>query len=287
LRRGWLALSFRWLLLWLASCASSPTSHVGPVTGLTAGGAFSCSQAGVQTPTGWIVPEFRVVSLDVGNGYLLVGGGVPAERGNVAVYTPDGVHLTTRQLTEDLVYSVALHPSKPVAAVGCADGSVQLLSIPDLEILDELTAHTAPCRVVRFSDDGRLFATGGLDGLVYLYVEPEPKKWVLKEHTAGVECLQFHGAKLYSGARDGKVRLHDHGTFVRTYQRLGERVHGLSLRDGIVFAGMADGRIMALHPNQATAREVGRTGPLFSIATGTNTLIAGTDAGVRLVSDVK
>ncbi len=281
MRQGSLAL----LLLWLSSCASLPTAHVGPVTGLAGGGAFSCSQAGVRTPTGWIVPEFRVVSLDVGNGYLLVGGGVPAERGNVALYTPGGAHVTTRQLTEDLVYSIAIHPSKPMAAVGCADGSVQMLSLPDLEVFGELTAHSAPCRVVQFSNDGRSFATGGLDGLVYLYAEPEPKKWVLKEHTAGVECLQFHGTKLYSGARDGKVRLHNGGTFVRTYQRLGERVHGLSLRDDMVFAGMADGRVMALHPDKATAREVGRTGPLFSIATGAKTLIAGTDAGVRLVSD--
>ena len=264
-----------------------PTAHVGPVTAIVpaaSGGAFSCSQAGVETPDKtWVRPSFRPTSIDVSADHLLVGGGDPAEQGDIALFTPTGSLVARKRIGQDLVYAVAIHPAQEYAAVGSADGSVQLVGLKKLSSRRQLVKHTAPCRAVCFSADGKLLATAGLDGLIYLYELDSGTRHTLKEHTAGVECLHFattgNGThnRLFSGARDGKVRIHDRASLVRTYQGLRQRVLGLATVKGTVLAGLSDGRIVRLNPKDATyevADDIKQ--PLFSMAATNTGLVIGT-----------
>jgi WD40 repeat protein len=267
------------LLSLLCGCASTPLAHVGPVTGVVieSGEVFACSQAGVQTAETWIHPSFRVTCIDVRGDRLLAGGGDPAESGNVALYSRGGEKIAECAVTDDLVYAVAIHPDGTAATVGCADGSVHVLSLPTLRVIGAKTRHTAPCRVVRYSADGKFLATGGLDGLVYFHDLNAGTTHVIKDHTAGVECLILLGARVYSGARDGKVRVHNRDRLVRTYQGMRQPVLALTTRNDEVLAGLRDGRILRLNPSDATHHPVASVKPpLFSLTASDDRLFVGT-----------
>lgn len=262
----------------LAGCAVAPAHHIGPVTDVVfdGGEVFACSQAGVRAGSRWVQPSFRATSIDVCGSRLLAGGGDPGESGSVALYSREGRRIAERTVADDMVYSVSIHPDGESAAVGCADGSVRLLSLPTLKVTGDKTRHTAPCRVVRFSTDGKWLATGGLDGLIYLHDLASGVEHVIKDHTAGIECLIFHNGHIYSGARDGKVRLHDRARLVRTYQCQRQPVVALTVQNNRVIAGLSNGQIQELHPYDATCDSIGSIAPpLFTLAAGQDELIIG------------
>ena len=236
-----------WLPGCLAACALSPATHVGPVTATAMVGErrFECSQAGVfeAGPSGPRLladPGFRPFALagregDAQRGALLLaGGGTPAQSGELALLDLDGRVAARRQLAQDLVYAVALAPSADQAAAACADGVVRVLHLPDLEPEPTSWRHAGPAVAVAFSPDGALLASGGHDGVVLLGTPGAESPRALLDHTAAVTCLLWTpDGRLASGARDGKVRLHDRsGRLLHTWQRLGGAITQLAVRGG-------------------------------------------------------
>ena len=296
------------LTLLLAGCASTPQTpahHVGPVTGIGCGVIvldekwpmiYSCSQAGVlqrdyEAQTRHVGDVgFRAFDVVVQHGpftglRVLVGGGRPARSGEVALLDDSGKVVATKRVARDLVYAAAIH--RELAAVGCANGKVLLLEVPSLEILREAHGHTAPCRDVCFSPDGKLLATGGRDGLV-IVSQMDGRRMVLQEHTAGVECLVFsRDGLLASGAVAGKVRIHEGRSLRRTYQKLGAGVLSLAYTGGSnqrLFAGLADGKIVELDPDSAQHRVHSQLdAPVFSMVSIGNTLVLGLEGEVRVL----
>lgn len=250
------------LALTLAVACAGPTTdaprvHVGPVTGLAVldGEFCSCSQAGVFAGDRQIAAlPFRAIALAAvpGTGQLLVGGGVPARTGNVALLSARGEVIAQRRIADDLVYAVAVAADGRTAAGGCADGAVRVFALPGLDDLRTHRAHTAACRAVLFADGARI-VSAGLDASVILTTRDDAQRVELHDHTAGVECLALApDGTIASGSRDGKVRLHDAGgRLLRTYQRLGDAVVALAYdsRRGGFIAGVSDGQLGVLDPD--------------------------------------
>ena len=279
----------------LAGCATgpqAPTKHIGPVTGIGHGLdtlvplysdetlIYSCSQAGVfghnHGARSRHVSDvgFRALDLAVDEGpfhhvRVVVGGGQPAKSGNVALLDAHGKIVSTKRIARDLVYAVDIHGK--LAAAGCANGKVLLFRLPGLERVREVHKHTAPCRDVCFSPDGKKIASAGRDGLVIVSPVDGGKSTILQEHTAGVECIAFSedGKLLASGALDGKVRIHEGNQLRRTYQKLGAAVLSLAYRlDRQLFAGLEDGKLVELHPDSARFTVVKAfDSPVFTIGT--------------------
>lgn len=281
--------------------------HIGPVTDIAASGnrVFSVSQGGVYENHGsqlkqLVRPPFRATSLAVVGDHLLVGGGEPGLSGMIGLYDlSDGTFHSIR-VADDLVYDLAVHPGRKVAALACADNRVMTIAIPDIaqETLQERYQHTAAVRAVAFSPSGDFLASAGLDALVMLLpFDGTSDPIQIQDHSSKIDCLIFSpdSALLASGARDGKVRIHSlAGRLVRTYSGISEEsayiawnsnASILSLAWGgqptALIAGAAKGSLYQLSTsgNRWTKLPGEITKPIYSLAfCSTGELIAGTHA---------
>ena len=279
--------------------------HSGPVTDIAVSGnrVFSVSQGGVYENHGsqlkrLLRPPFRVTSLAVVSDLLLVGGGDPGLSGMIGIYDPSDGTFQSIRVADDLVYDVAVHPGRKVAALACADNRVMTIALSGLseETLQERYRHTDAVRAVAFSQGGDYLASAGLDALVMLLpFDGRSQPIQIQDHSSKVDCLVFSpdSTLLASGARDGKVRIHNlAGRLVRTYSGISEESeyiawHSnssiLSLAWGgqqaALIAGAAKGSLYQLSTtgNRWTKLVSAMTKPVYSLAfSATGELIAGT-----------
>lgn len=279
-----------------AQATNAPSPHLGPVTGVVPlGRSFaSCSQAGVawSAADADVAPTpLRVFAIAARDAHTLVlAGGAPGRTGEVAVLTANGVG-ARRALGDDVCYAVAVAPDGTQIAVGDADGRVRTLSWPDLADLDAHVppVHTAVCRAVAFAPDGTYLASAGLDGVVHVRTT-DGTALRLTDHTAGIECLAISPGsdRLASGARDGKVRIHTRdGRLRRTFGRLGAEVLAVVWQDEhALFAGMSDGRVLALvDEGDGEVRERTRVeGAVYALAYRDGVLAVASEGRVKLVA---
>jgi hypothetical protein len=245
------------LLVCLAACAGAPATHPGPVTATTRVGSrtFACSQAGIfelqsagmrrVADAGWrafaLAGRTAVASAPA---LLLVGGGEPARSGRVACVTLAGQVLGEARIADDLIYSIAISPLHDFAVTGCADGGVRRLSLPSLAATSMAWHHDGPVVALAFTSDGDLLASAGYDGKILVGpAEAKAPSITVVDHTAPVTCLAWsQDRQLASGARDGKVRLHDRtGRLLRVWHRLGGAVTAVAFREGLLEYRVATG----------------------------------------------
>ena len=248
-------------VLFVPACRTSPHDRsdtpnprfdsgqpVGPVTAIVCEGDWlaSCSQSGVRIDESLVALEFRPVDLALTSSGVLVGGGKPGRTGEVTVLTRAGEVMAHRQVSEDLVYKVAVSPDGHSAAAGCADGTLVILKLPSLELVRRLSPHTAPVRALQFSADGTRLTSGGLDGLVCSLVLASEEIVVFAAHTSGVESLRLVDGVVYSGSVDGKVRVHTRSRLIRSYLGLGYPVVDLLPVQGKMLALLSSGDVVEL-----------------------------------------
>jgi WD40 repeat protein len=138
--------------------------------------------------------------------------------------TPTGRPLATLEGHTGAVWSVALSADGRLLASGSFDGTVRLwethfaslkahLGGPSAaggRLLATLKGHSGGVRSVALSADGRLLASGGLDGTVRLWETPSGRPLgTLQGHTGAVwsVALSANACLLASGGLDQTVRL--------------------------------------------------------------------------------
>jgi WD40 repeat protein len=109
----------------------------------------------------------------------------------------------------DVLSAVALSHNGRFLASGAESGLIRVHDLA-LKTSAELRDHVLPVRVLAFSPDDEILASGGDDRLVRLwYVGTGPLRNVLRGHAGSVRGLAFSpdSARLASTAEDGEVRL--------------------------------------------------------------------------------
>ncbi len=112
-------------------------------------------------------------------------------------FSPDGKRILSAGGT------VAYRDGKAVPA-GCA---VRVWDLDSGNRIRELSGHTRPVQAVAWSGDGRLIASGSLDGTVRLWQARGGKLLHVLEAGSGVTCVALTGdGRLLAGTLDGVVR---------------------------------------------------------------------------------
>jgi WD40 repeat protein len=167
-----------------------------------------------------------------GNDLLVVSG---SEDHEACVWSVTRPTSPPRVLSHpDAVRVVACSPrgsARHWCVTGCADGSIRLWDLdtkdprPGREIKDK--GHRGAVTALAFSPDGKWFASGGEDAMIYLWQteggdEPvypfDAEHGVAEPHQGTITSLQFTPqGRLVSASRDNTLRvwsLHEHGALL-------------------------------------------------------------------------
>ncbi len=134
------------------------------------------------------------------------------------------------------VYSISFSPGGELLAVGGRDREIAVIPRGDLKPSQFISGHTFLVLDLEFSPDGKYLASGGADAQLFLWkkvgkwVEPEPLfKWV---HPDWVTSVKFFKNYLFSGCKDGKVRIFDYKKreLIKVFE-VGSCVYSLSIKN--------------------------------------------------------
>ncbi|MBL7924729.1 MAG: hypothetical protein JNL88_11070 [Bacteroidia bacterium] len=141
--------------------------------------------------------------------FTLGGDGVLCrlERGSLDV-------LQRLRITEKKLRAFALYPEEQFALIGCGDGSVVVLELPEGRVVERLMAHQPGFSVnaLAFSPDGRYFLSGSRDAHLHLYETDGLKRLEsIPAHNYAIYDIAFHpgGRRFATASRDKSVKLWD------------------------------------------------------------------------------
>ena len=271
--------------LWNAATGAAIASHANGQGGLVAGAFLTGSRLVTLAADGALVawetnPPWRlaatiggeakpgliadrVLCLDFSTDgtHLLVGGGVPARRGELAIFqVADGTRLFhLPEAHRDVIHAARFAPDGRRIASAGADRIVQSFDVASAKLMARFEGHHSAVLGVAWKADGLEIASAGADGELWLWdADTGTRKRALEGFTKPVTAVDFRGAtdEIVSASADGVVRLHkgSDGSLVRTLPPVASALLALDVASNgeVIAAGAADG---AVHVWDATTGE--------------------------------
>jgi len=184
-----------------------------------------------------------------------------AEDGQVKLWDPkNGTNTRTFSVTkhehfhEDMITSMAVHPSEKIFATGSGDTSIFLMNWKKGKILTTLRRHEQSVEALAFSPSISYLASGGLEGLVVV--------WDLRTHTRRWEARLESGVLslvwskepsnyLFAGTVDGTIHRYDGrtGSLLCEYRGHTQAVTNLVLRNNFLISSSDDGKCIIWDQN--------------------------------------
>ena len=128
--------------------------------------------------------------------------------------------------------STAIAPNGNSVAVGFANGSLRLYSLPDTQLLwEQNKVHERDIQRLAFNHDGSLLASASLDTTVRLWQVKDGKlQDTLNGHTNGVNAVAFspNGKIIATASYDGQIGLFTIGTEKGQFYQGGEEINSVA-----------------------------------------------------------
>ena len=262
--------------LWDAATGAAIASHANGQGGLVAGAFLTGSRLVTLTADGALVawatnPSWRlaatiggeakpgliadrVLCLDFSTDgtQLLVGGGVPAQRGELAIFqVADGTRLFhLPEAHRDVIHAARFAPDGRRIASAGADRIVQSFDVASAKLLTRFEGHQSGVLGVAWKSDGLEIASAGADGGLWLWdADTGTRNRAMEGFTQPVTAVDFRGAsdEIVSASADGVVRLHkgSDGSLVRTLPPVDSALVALDVASNgeVIAAGAADGAV--------------------------------------------
>lgn len=277
--------------LWDAAAGAAIASHANGQGGLVAGAFLTGSRLvtlaadgslvawetnplwrlaatiGGEVKPGLIADRVLCLDFSTDGAHLLVGGGVPARRGELAIFqVADGTRLFhLPEAHRDVIHAARFAPDGRRIASAGADRIVQSFDVASAKLLARFEGHQSGVLGVAWKADGLEIASAGADGGLWLWdADTGTRKRALEGFTKAVTAVDFRGAtdEIVSASADGVVRLHkgSDGSLVRTLPPVASALLALDVASNgeVIAAGAADG---AVHVWDATTGAVIETIP--------------------------
>lgn len=136
----------------------------------------------------------------------------------VSLSSKDYQLLKTLKIGEGKLRCLAFHPGKDECAIGCGDGNIVILTVPDGEVLYRFHAHTKDFSVntVTYSADGKYLLSGSRDGHLNIFSGDDYSLvQSIPAHNYAIYDIAFHPTqKIFATAsRDKTIKIWDAKTF--------------------------------------------------------------------------
>lgn len=262
--------------LWDAAAGAAIASHANGQGGLVAGAFLTGSRLvtlaadgslvawetnplwrlaatiGGEVKPGLIADRVLCLDFSTDGAHLLVGGGVPARRGELAIFqVADGTRLFhLPEAHRDVIHAARFAPDGRRIASAGADRIVQSFDVASAKLLARFEGHQSGVLGVAWKADGLEIASAGADGGLWLWdADTGTRKRALEGFTKPVTAVDFRGAtdEIVSASADGVVRLHkgSDGSLVRTLPPVASALLALDVASNgeVIAAGAADGAV--------------------------------------------
>ena len=122
------------------------------------------------------------------------------------------------KISEGKLRSIAFHPNGNVCAMGCADGSIQIISLPELKLQHRFQAHKEGFSVntICYSPDGKKMLSGSRDAHLNIFSSDDYHlEQSIPAHNYAIYDLVYSPDKTLfaTASRDKTVKLWNADTF--------------------------------------------------------------------------
>ncbi len=168
---------------------------------------------------------FNIAYYEAAN-LLLVGTG---DGHLLGFHVPDGQLIFKKSISPSSLRCLALHPEKPLMAIGSSDNNVYLSKLPEANIIRQLPGHSNSVFTCCFSPDGQWLASGGRDAHIRIWQMGKNVELyqAIPAHMQTVNRLAFSpdGRWLASASRDKEIRIWDGHNF-KLLKVIGKQLEG-------------------------------------------------------------
>jgi len=156
------------------------------------------------------IPQTENLLIGSGNGELKILKGARSLQGMESYNLGNSPSIESLKLSNEALRCIAIHPKKPILAIGGKDSLIRILNMETLEIIKVLDGHSLPVFSLAFSPDGNLLISGSRDAQIKIWdIQTFQSIHTIPAHYFAVNHLLMHPTEPYflSASMDKTIKV--------------------------------------------------------------------------------